>query len=1184
MSWKPGLTTSRRSLSEQIFRGVYAVVAVIALALIAGVIFLGIGLAQGYRPVVLTSGSMTPTAPVGSVVIARPVDGVQVGDILVMSNEARATVTHRVVELETSNGGQLFAVTRGDANEEVDAEPFALDGPQLVGRWVVPGLGSALLWLGSPLVGLVVVGGAVLVMTMSAISYIWGSSGKSSTAPAATTQAAASEGGMEAATHGQKRFAVGIALSVLFGFTGLAWALYLSTDSVAGNAFSTSDCFDARLATVQSGQITSSANGITPVTIAAVEPTAAFLTYSVRSNSTKPGDTLVVGSLTNATTIDFLRQTDTVTPPPVVIEWSVVEYACGVTVQRGSGPGDGTSVVDFAVTDVDPASSFVLGGSVAAGVETAFGGEDIQIVELVGTDTVRFRTAGNSLSVNRALSFQLIEFDNAGDVATEVVTGTVPAGTATQTFTLAQPVATDATMVVASLATPDAASPIAQRLVRARLLDGSTVEVQRAATGQPLEVSIQVVQFLDGTTVQHGVVDLGPAETSTIIPISPVDLARSTVGSTVSVSGASSGGSTDHVSSELPGEAMVAATFNDASTLGIERSPSSSTASFAWQVITWGGPGWADPGSPFRQRIDVDAATVDVPTGYTTPVAIDHAALVSSGLSATSGNDLRLWRFDGSSWTELDRVLDENSTWNSIGTTFWFRTQEGIAASTTVSYWLYFGDLAPALPLDDPANVWLIDEGFESGLGVFEDRTEGTAWYRAEPWARRIGLTVSAAAVSSPLTDQAVLVRLVDAGLAASAQADGSDLFFTDAGGTRLPHDIEAWDATTGTLSAWVRVGVLDNSSDTTLYLYFGAPDAPAQSDQRSTWVGEGQVWNMSGNPVGAAPSLDDRGPGNNDGVALGDTQRVVAATGFAARLDGTTDRLEAAPLRFPDAPLTISAWFRADVIVGDVVLAAQGDPSAGGVLELGIDNTTAPGSPAARAELNLDGVSVEVTGGAIAPATWHHVAMVWDQSTIELFVDGVSTASVAAPGALPASRTTAFVLGGDPTGARTLDGDLGQVRARLAAIPLAQLAFEASNLLAPNATVVAGSPTLGVFRDQGDWAIRRPLLVSATLADADVVDFALLVQLVDADLGSGAQGDGDDLVFTAADGVTRLDHHLEAWDGSTGTLTAWVRVPLLSSSVDTELFLYLSNPTAGGQNDPVGVWGDDADLVILQP
>ncbi len=1196
MSWRPGLTRSRRSVGEQAFRGFYAIVALVAVGLILAVMFLGIGLAQGYRPVVLTSGSMTPTAPVGSVVIAGPVDQVQVGDILVMSNEARATVTHRVVEIELAETGQAFAVTRGDANTEVDAEPYALNGSELVGRWVVPGLGSALLWLGSPLIGLLVVGGAVLVVTMSALSHIWGSAaeiesedddvrggGGTDDDSGKDDAEAVSEGGRETAGVGQKRFAVGIALAILFGFTGLAWSLYLSTNSVTGNAFSTSDCFDARVAGVQSGQVTSSTNGVTSVAITAVNPSAAFVTYSVRSNSAKPGDAVVLGNLADATTIEFLRQTDTPGPPPIVIEWSVVEYSCGITVQRWTGVGDGSNAVDVPINPVDPENSFVIGGTVGLAFDAVFGDNDTAIVELVGADTVRFRNDGAALVAGLAMGFQVVEFDNAGDVRTEVVPGTLGAGTATQTLALSQPVDVAASMVLATFMSGDGGPDVGQRMVRARLLDSSTIEVQRAATGASLDVSVQVVQFFDGTTVQHGVIDLLPGEPTASVAIQPVDLTRSTVGSTVMVGGASSGGSTDHVSAGNVGEGLVTASFSDASTVALERTPSTSTASFAWQAVTWGGPTWADPGAPYRQRIDVDAASVDVPNGYTTPVTIDHAALVASGLSAASGNDLRLWRFDGTTWTELDRVLDETSAWNDVASTFWFRTQESVAASTTVSYWLYFGDPTPAPALQDPNNVWLINEGFESGLGVFEDRTEGTSWYRAEPWTRRIQLTVDAATVGSALTDQAVLVVVTDPDLSTNAQADGSDLFFTDAGGSAVPHDIERWDAATGTLAAWVRVPTLDDATDTTLFLYYGASDAPDQADPRSTWAGQGAVWNMTGDPAGAAPALDDRGPLNVDGLALDNTQRVMVDDRFNARLDGVGDRLESAPLRLPDGSFSVSTWFRADAITGDVALVSQGAPGST-VFEVGIDNTTAPGSPVAFASLDVDGAAVVASGGSLTPGTWHHVTMVWDQVTLELFVDGISVASVPASGALPASRTGGISFGADETGARALDGDLGQVRLRYETLAPAQIGFEYASLSAPTATVAAGAPTAVTFRDQGDWNLRRPILVSHDLADTDVADFTLLVQLVDLDLGSNAQIDGDDLIFTDADGVTRLDHHLESWNAATGAITAWVRVPLLSSTVDTELFLYLGNPLAGDQADPTGVWGGDADLVLTAP
>ena len=61
---------------------------------------------------------------------------------------------------------------------------------------------------------------------------------------------------------------------------------------------------------------------------------------------------------------------------------------------------------------------------------------------------------------------------------------------------------------------------------------------------------------------------------------------------------------------------------------------------------------------------------------------------------------------------------------------------------------------------------------------------------------------------------------------------------------------------------------------------------------------------------------------------------------------------------------------------------------------------------------------------------------------------------------------------------------------------------------------------------------------------------------------------------------LTRLDHHIESWSSISGALTAWVRVPVLDGTADTELFVYYGNAGAADQQDPTGVYGPDADLV----
>jgi MSHA biogenesis protein MshQ len=77
-----------------------------------------------------------------------------------------------------------------------------------------------------------------------------------------------------------------------------------------------------------------------------------------------------------------------------------------------------------------------------------------------------------------------------------------------------------------------------------------------------------------------------------------------------------------------------------------------------------------------------------------------------------------------------------------------------------------------------------------------------------------------------------------------------------------------------------------------------------------------------------------------------------------------------------------------------------------------------------------------------------------------------------------------------------------------------------------------------------------------------------------DGDLASKAKDNGFDLAFTSSDGKTELPHEIEKFNGQTGELVAWVRVPLVSSSADTVLYLYYGNPdlTSSTEN-PQGVW-----------
>jgi hypothetical protein len=112
------------------------------------------------------------------------------------------------------------------------------------------------------------------------------------------------------------------------------------------------------------------------------------------------------------------------------------------------------------------------------------------------------------------------------------------------------------------------------------------------------------------------------------------------------------------------------------------------------------------------------------------------------------------------------------------------------------------------------------------------------------------------------------------------------------------------------------------------------------------------------------------------------------------------------------------------------------------------------------------------------------------------------------------------------------------------------------------------------------DWLYRKQLTINSAEVTADLQNFPILVSITDGDLASKAQTDADDIVFTLDPG-DKLDHEIESFDSSTGTLTAWVRIPELDSNEDSSIYMYYGNPTTDNQQSADRVW--DENFVLVQ-
>lgn len=113
----------------------------------------------------------------------------------------------------------------------------------------------------------------------------------------------------------------------------------------------------------------------------------------------------------------------------------------------------------------------------------------------------------------------------------------------------------------------------------------------------------------------------------------------------------------------------------------------------------------------------------------------------------------------------------------------------------------------------------------------------------------------------------------------------------------------------------------------------------------------------------------------------------------------------------------------------------------------------------------------------------------------------------------------------------------------------------------------------------------RKPITITAPIAST-LTDFPVgIIEGADPQLAASARDDGRDLVFTTADGTTALAHELVRFNGVTGAVEAWVRIPSLTAAATT-IYLYYKGPehaAAGAAAWParfVGVWHLGATMV----
>jgi hypothetical protein len=302
-------------------------------------------------------------------------------------------------------------------------------------------------------------------------------------------------------------------------------------------------------------------------------------------------------------------------------------------------------------------------------------------------------------------------------------------------------------------------------------------------------------------------------------------------------------------------------------------------------------------------------------------------------------------------------------------------------------------------------------------------------WYNTG-WAHRKKITINFAQVAGSLSNFPVMVNLTtDAGLAAYAQDDGDDILFTAADEvTKLSHDIEKFNGTTGQLVAWVKVPALSATVNTVIYMYYGNSSAASQRDANGTWDSNEMMVQHMGDAV-----FTDSTVNHNNGTNTG-TSDIAGQAGQARSFNGSSNSVNWSATSFNynySNTFTLDFWLKTGTYGG--YLISKGDANDGYSVTIESDGDI---TVYLRATGNSHVISKRVNAN-VKDNAWHHVVITYDGSRsvngLLVYADGSQPTTQSSTNTVVSgdSMTTTFCpyLGRKSNTASWYTGSLDEVR-----------------------------------------------------------------------------------------------------------------------------------------------------------
>lgn len=279
-----------------------------------------------------------------------------------------------------------------------------------------------------------------------------------------------------------------------------------------------------------------------------------------------------------------------------------------------------------------------------------------------------------------------------------------------------------------------------------------------------------------------------------------------------------------------------------------------------------------------------------------------------------------------------------------------------------------------------------------------------------------------------------------------------ADLIFTSDLGltTKLNWEIEYYDGTNGVIVAWVQETV-SHSTNTVFYLgYDDSSTTTFQGNVNGTWDSNFKgVWHL---PNGTSLTANDStSNGNNAGTI--NASATAGVIDGAASFNGSSQNIQvpqSSSLNLTNGtPLTIETWANITALTGSYQeLVRKGSPwylviNDSNKLGLAINN-----------DYPNTGISSITTGQ-------HHLVATYDgNTTINIYVDGVSTATRSNASALVVDTTDLYFGSTEPTPGQFFGGKLDEIRISNFVRPADWILTEYNNGNTPGTFITLGAET----------------------------------------------------------------------------------------------------------------------------